>query len=198
MAEGGLRRGSTVVIKPGSVSGTMSLALALVVAASQAGSWCAAVGMPELGMAAAAGLGMVLERFALVPHPGEQWAAVTAAMVDALDVVLVRPLGRARSADCRRLMVRARERGAVLLPCGIGWSEPADLTLSVVASEWEGLGHGHGSLQARSVEVISSGRRAAARERRAQLWLPGRDGRVVTRVAEQRPVAGTGRVSAAG
>jgi hypothetical protein len=203
LPDGGLRRGSTVVIKPGPSSGSpssgsTSLALALAVAASQGGSWCAAIGLPELGMVAAAGLGMVLARFALVPHPGEQWPAVTAAMVDAVDVVLVRPPRRTRAVESRRLMARARERGAVLVPWGTTWSEPADLVLSVVAAEWEGLGHGHGCLQARSVEVISSGRGAAARERRVRLWLPGPDGRVATRVDQARPVTRAGPASAAG
>ena len=50
--------------------GSTSLALQLVAAASAAGSWVAAVGVPALGAVAAAEAGVVLERLALVPRPG--------------------------------------------------------------------------------------------------------------------------------
>lgn len=178
LPDGGLRRGSTVIVRSSPTGGATALALAVAVAASQAGSWCAAVGLPSLGMVAAAELGLALERFALVPDPGEQWAAVMAAMVDAVDVILFRPPQRAHTADVRRLMARARERGAVLVPCGDGWPQGADLRLSVIGAGWQGLGQGHGYLQARSVEVVALGRGAASRERRVRLWLPGRDGKV--------------------
>ena len=67
---GGLRRGSTVVVQPGPAPGATTLALALVASASQTGSWCAVVGLPALGLVMAAGLGVSLERLALVPDPG--------------------------------------------------------------------------------------------------------------------------------
>jgi hypothetical protein len=172
--EGGLRRGSTVVVRPGqrSGAGATSLALALMVEASQTGSWCAVVGLSELGPVAAAGLGVRLERLALVPSPGDQWPVVTAALLDAVDIVLVRPPWRPRLTDARRLMARARERGAVLLPFSESWPDGADLRLAVMASAWQGLGQGHGHLQARAVQVAASGRGAAARPRVARLWLP--------------------------
>jgi hypothetical protein len=176
--EGGLRRGSTVVVNPGRRvgDGATSLAFALLVAASQAGSWCAAVGLSELGPVAAAGLGVCLERLALVPDPGDQWPVVTAALLDAVDLVLVRPPWRPRLIDVRRLGARARERGGVLLPFSGSWPEGADLRLAVAASAWQGLGEGHGHLHARAMEVTASGRGAAVRERRVGLWLPGPDG----------------------
>ena len=59
--------------------GATSLAFALMVAASQAGSWCAAVGLTDPGPVAAAGLGVCLERLALITAAGDQWPAVTAA-----------------------------------------------------------------------------------------------------------------------
>jgi hypothetical protein len=176
--EGGLRRGTTVVVKPG--GGSTSLALAVAGAASQAGSWCAAVGWPALGMVAVAGLGVALERFALVPRPGDQWPAVTAALIDAVDVIILRPPRGVRSSDARRLAARVRERGVVLVVQG-AW-EGADLSLSGAATGWRGLGQGHGYLQARSVEVTSFGRGAAARPRRVSLWLPGSNGALAARV----------------
>jgi hypothetical protein len=185
--EGGLRRGSTVVVRSDGAAagaGATSLALAVGAAASQSGSWCAAVGWPALGLVAAAGLGVALERLALVPRPGDQWASVTAALVEAVDVILLRPPRGVRSSDARRLTARVRERGVVLVVCpgaggGRAWPDVVDLTLLVsAASPWRGLGQGHGYLQARSVEVASSGRGAASRERRVRLWLPGADGAV--------------------
>jgi hypothetical protein len=187
--EGGLRRGTTVVVKPGG-TGATSLALAVGVAASQAGSWCAAVGVPALGIVAAAGLGMALERFALVPHPGEQWPDVTAALIDAVDVILIRPPRGIRSSEARRLTARVRERGVVLVVRGT-WPEVADVSLTVAPAGWRGLGQGYGYLQARSVEVTATGRGAASRERRVPLWLPGTNGTVDPRRAtlDQAPAA---------
>jgi hypothetical protein len=157
---GGLRRGSTIT-----VAGSTSLALTVVAAASAAGSWCAAVGMPSLGLMAAAEAGIDLARFPLVPDPGDQWAAVAAALVDAVDLVLVRAPARARPADCRRLSARVRERGAVLV-VNSRWVEGADVRLSVSSARWDGLGQGHGHLTSRRVEIVAAGRGAAARERR--------------------------------
>lgn len=161
----GLRRGSTVA-----VAGSTSLALAVLAGPSAAGSWSAAVGLPSLGLVAAAEAGVALDRLALVASPGEQWPTIVAALLDAMDVVLVCPSGRVRVGDARRLTARARERGAVLVSTK-AW-EGADVRLSVASSEWEGLGQGHGHLTRRRMEVVASGRGAAARERRATLWLP--------------------------
>ena len=171
LPEGGLRRGSTVA-----VSGGTSLALALLAAPSQAGSWCAAVGLPSLGLVAAAEVGVALERFPLVARPGEDWPAVVATLVDAVDVVLVQLPRHIRSGDARRLAAKARDRGAVLVTTGGSFS--ADVRLSVVNCAWEGLGRGHGRLRARRMDVVATGRGAAARERRVSLWLPAADGGV--------------------
>jgi hypothetical protein len=154
------------------------LALALAVAASQTGSWCAAVGLPALGCVMAASLGIGLERLALVPDPGPRWPVVVATLIDAVDIVVIRPPGRCRPSDARRLAARARERGAVLIPVGSGWPEGADLHLRVLAGAWQGLGQGHGHLRTRMALVGAEGRGAAARPRRVQLWLPGPTGTV--------------------
>jgi hypothetical protein len=174
---GGLRRGSVVA-----VAGSTSLALALLAAASAQGSWCAAVGLPALGLAAAAELGVVLDRFPLVASPGRDsgpggWAWVVAALLDACDVVLARPPAALRAADARRLTARVRERGAVLVVAG-AWVEPAEVRLTLASATWEGLGQGHGRLRGRRVEVVTGGRGAAGRERRVPLWLPHPDGGV--------------------
>jgi hypothetical protein len=181
----GLRRGSVV-----SVAGSTSLALAVLAAASAEGSWCAAVNLPALGLAAAAELGVVLERFPQVPAPARAagaggWAWVVGALVDACDVVLARPPAHVKAADARRLTARARERGAVLVVAG-AWPEGAEVQLTVAGAAWEGLGQGFGRLQGRRVEVVAGGRGAAARERRVSLWLPHPDGGIREVVDERR------------
>jgi hypothetical protein len=169
--EGGIRRGTTVGV--GSQQGGFSLVLALASAVTVGGGWVAAVGLPSLGLVAAAELGVRLDHLALIPEPGDHWAVVVAALVDGFDLVLLRPPGRVRPVESRRLVARAREKGTVLVVLGGGWPESPDLHLTVARSDWSGLGDGHGYLQARRMEVVLTGRRAAARERRCSLWLPG-------------------------
>lgn len=175
--EGGIRRGSTISIA--SSGGGVSLALAIAGEVTGHGGWAAAVGLPSIGLVAAVELGVRLDRLALVPRPGAQWPVVVAALLDGVDLLLLNPPSRIRPADARRLAARVRERGVVLMLLGgEGWPEPADLRLTVARSEWVGLGTGYGHLRARRGEVMVSGRRAAARERRCWLWLPDRQGRL--------------------
>jgi hypothetical protein len=214
MPEGGLPRGSTVVVD--GAGAATSLALAVAAGPSAAGGWVAVVGRDDLGLAAAIEMGLVLERLALVAEPPpDQWATVVAALIGAVDVVVVAPPRRVRAADARRLAARARERGTVLIQADPIRADPvradpvrdvagrdvagrgsgsrdvvgrgsgsrassleADLRLTVVATHWQGLGVGHGHLQARRLTVEATGRRRAARPRRAELWLPDRHGRL--------------------
>jgi len=117
-------------------------------------------------------MGVQLDRLALIPRPGDQWPVITAALVDGFDLVLLRPPGRVGSVDARRLVARIRERGTVLALLGGGWPESTDIHLAVAGSTWTGLGAGHGHLQARRMEVVLTGRRAAARPRRVSFWMP--------------------------
>ncbi len=170
---GGLRRGSAVAVR-----GSASLLLALLAGPSDRGAWCGVVGVPGLGLAAAAEAGIALERLALVPDPGRDWAAVAAALLDAMEVVVVAPRGRVPDADARRLAARARQRGAVLVPFGpVPWPG-AELRLSLVDGVWEGLGDGSGRLRSRRVVVRGDGRGSAARGHELALWLPAPDGQI--------------------
>ncbi|MGH9076640.1 MAG: hypothetical protein ACRDY0_04185 [Acidimicrobiales bacterium] len=173
---GGLQRGSTVVVAPAGAPGATSLALALMGGASRAGSWCAVVGLPGLGVVAAAQMGLRLERLALVADPGDQWPTAAAALLDSVEVVVICPPSRPRPGDSRRLVARARERGSVAVVLSAAWAERADVRLEVHGATWSGLGAGHGHLQGRLVEVVSAGRGWASGERRARLWLPGPTG----------------------
>jgi hypothetical protein len=167
---GGLRRGSTVAVRGGEHPGATSLLLALVAEASAAGSWCAVVGMPSLGLVAAAEAGIAVARFPLVPRPGPDWPGVVAALLDGLDVVVVATPGQVPAGVRTRLAARARQRGSVLVPCG-RW-DGADLTLSVTGGAWHGPEQGRGRLMWREQEVVAYGRGAAAQVRRTTITIP--------------------------
>jgi hypothetical protein len=114
-----------------------------------------------------------------VPHPGNGWAEAAGDLLPGVDVVLVRPPGRARQTAARLLVARARERQAalvVLVEHASEWPEGGDLALSVGAVEWEGVGRGHGHLGGRRAEVRVSGRRSAGRAMECSLWLPAGSG----------------------
>lgn len=165
---GGLRRGTVVGISGRADGlGATSLALAVLAGPSAAGSWTAVVGLPALGGLAAAERGVELSRLALVPEPGKAWPTVVAALLDAIDVVVVACPGRLRPADARRLSARARERGSVLVVLGRGWPDGPgpDVQLQVAGDSWSGLGRGHGVLAGRRLDVVAGGRGAAARPR---------------------------------
>jgi hypothetical protein len=167
--DGGLRRGSTVAVR-----GSTALLLALLAEATEAGSWAAVVGQPDLGILAAAEAGVAVERLALVPQPGSRPSTVIAALLDGVDLVVVASTTRLTDALARRLSARARHRGAVLLVTG-SWPG-VDLELTCEGGPWRGLEAGFGHLLERQVAVRAHGRGAAARPVRARLLLPGPDG----------------------
>lgn len=176
---GGLRRGSTVEI-----GRSTALMLALLAEASAEGAWCALVGLPEVGLVAAEEAGLALTRLALVPDPGADLVAVTAALLDGLDLVVVAGGQRLPTGARQRLAARARRSGSVLLPVG-PWPG-ADVRLGVQEGHWQGLGGaGAGRLRCRQVRVRGTGRGSAHQMRSATVLLPGPDGR-------SHPVSGAG------
>lgn len=196
---GGLRRGSTVAMTAGAVSagavsagaataGAGSLVLALLAGVSASGGWSAVVGLPSLGVLAAAQAGVALERLALVPCPGPEWGAVVAALLDGVDAVVIAPPGPVPARLASRLAARARQRGSVLLPYG-PW-EGADLTMTAGDGVWKGMGRGHGRLRHRELTLTAHGRGAAGRPRRVRVRLPDATGRLAAAPASAAP---TGR-----
>jgi len=174
------------------VEGSTALALELLREPSRAGSWCAVVGVPDLGVEAAAAAGLDLERLVLVPHPGDQWFAVVSALVDAVAVVLVQPPARARvgEAAAGRLAARLRQREGVLVSTR-AWPH-AHARLTVTESDWAGIGAGFGHLAARQVTVASTSPAWQGRTRSRRLWLPDATGAVspvVARAADERPAS---------
>ncbi|GAV94023.1 hypothetical protein ADENT20671_0791 [Actinomyces denticolens] len=123
----GAATGGAVVL-----AGSTSALLALLAHRQGAQGWCAVVGGEDLGWCAAAHLGLALDRVLAVPigagDGGEARAAreelapagilaVTAALLDGVDALLItaRPASRLRSRDRATLTARARDRGALIL-----------------------------------------------------------------------------------
>jgi hypothetical protein len=167
-----------------SITGSTTLLTALLAGPSADGAWCGIIGVPEFGAEAAGQLGVDLERLVMVPHPGEHWLSVTAALADAVTVVVTKPGGRVRDADAARLAARLRQRGAMLIALGDWPGAMAKLT--VTESVWSGLGRGYGYPRARMTTVVSVGR-DGARGRRARLWLPDDRGQFRSVSAEETP-----------
>jgi hypothetical protein len=173
----GLQRGTVVAVSGAPGSGVTTLALALIAAATEAGAWAAAVALPDLGAVAAADIGIDLEHLLLIAHPGLRWAEVTAACLEGVDVVLLRPPVAVGDGVARRLASRARERRTVLVTVGGRKPWPgADIRLEVEHATWTGITRGHGHLERRRAQVVVSGRREAARRVAMSLWLPASSG----------------------
>lgn len=158
-----------------------------------------------MGWAAAAEMGVALERVAVVRSDERRAAQVLAALVDAFDLVVIGDEHRPDRGEIRRLQSRARERGAVLLRLARseqgrsreqssrehsddGWG--ADVRLECGPPMWSGPGQGWGHLQARRTTVTARGRRGFDRPHRVDLWLPGPDGVAIVEPAEQSRQSG--------
>lgn len=153
--------------------------MALAVAPSAEGAWIGVAGLPELGIRAAADMGVALERLVMVTgcdlQSGGAWVDVLAAMIDGFDVILVgRRVGRLASGAVRRLQARAQSRGVVMLTVGVP-ALGADLRLTADDDQWVGLGNGHGVASGRRVLVEIGGRRMP-RSQQATMWLPDANG----------------------
>lgn len=161
----GLRSGSGYALQ-GTTSGVTSVALALLAGPSQQGSWCAVVGLPDLGIEAAADLGVDLTRLILVPDPGpRQWSTTMSTLIEVADVIVTTPV-RLAPAERSRLDSRLRTRHTALVVTG-PW--PRAVTVAVTTVRWEGLGQGHGALLRRQVRLDVTERHHT---RNVQLTLP--------------------------
>jgi hypothetical protein len=169
---GGLKQGAMYSLEATSDGYGATLLLALLAGPSAAGSWCGVVGVPEFGVEAAASFGIDLDRLVLVPKPGDQWLAVTAAIADVMTVVVTKPPRVASEGNLARLSARLRQRGSTLIVVGSHsvWPQ-SEALLSLSESRWSGIGDGHGHLTARQVTVTVS-TRSGGRPRSARMWLP--------------------------
>ena len=149
-----------------------SLALALAAGASAAGEWVGFAGWPDFGAEAAAALGVDLTRTVLVPDPGEHWLEVTAALVDVLRVVVLRPGSQVDARSAAVIDARLRSRACALVVWG-PWPR-CEARLTLEESRWTGPDAGRGRLRSRSARLAV--RRGTAPPTRADLLLPGEDG----------------------
>jgi hypothetical protein len=199
LPQGGLPRGSVVSLQPEDGStGLTSLLFTLLAGPTR--PWSALVGFGDLGLAAAAELGVDLNRLVLVPDPGVDVLQILSVLIDGVDVIAVSaPKGPIGSASRQRVLLgRLRQRGAVLLAVG-PWPG-ADLSLTVSVAGWRGLGVGHGRLRDRELVVRLAGRRRGGAVPEVRMLLAGSrlDDRVLVQAApgaarpiEQRIAAGT-------
>jgi hypothetical protein len=135
--------------------------------------WVAAVGLPSVGVLAAAEVGLALDHlvFFAVPPGQKHWGTVSVAAVDAFDVVVLAVPARPRLAEVRRLVGRARERGTTIIATGAGASAwGGEARVNTAAVDWEGLGCGYGTLRECRVTIELDGR-GSVRPRRLDLVL---------------------------
>lgn len=145
-----------------------SLAIAMMAGPSAEGAWCAIIGSAELSLPAAAAAGVVLERTIVIPEPAGQWLDVIAAVIDAVQVVVLRPPEAVTEAAASRLSARLRARGGVLVAWG-QWPR-TQAQLSITDSAWQGVGQGNGHLRSRQATIAV--RQGSAPARTARMWLP--------------------------
>lgn len=157
-------------------TGTGTLLAGLLAAVTGAGGHAAAVGLPRLGLLAAAEMGARLDRLALIPDAGRDAAEVAAVLLDGMDVVVL-DLGGATvpAARARVLAAKARGKKAVLLVTGGSWPVP-DLSLKTRVTGYSGLGAGSGRI--RSIGLDIEVRAEAGAPRRSRLIARSRGGRV--------------------
>ncbi|MDQ0725030.1 hypothetical protein [Microbacterium sp. W4I20] len=181
LPEEGLQTGTSYTVSP-----SPSLVLALLSAASQKGHWCAVVGMPTLGVEAAAAFGIDLSRLILVPEPGERWLAATSALAEVIPLIVVHPGSRARDADVSRLSARLRDRGCTLLvteSTGTDRWPQSEGSIRLHDPRWHGLGAGWGLLSDCTVTVTAQTRHSP-RPSSIRVQLPGGHGAVEAAAAE--------------
>lgn len=186
LPDAGLIRGSTLTVGG---SGATSLALRLIAGPSQAGSWVAIVGLNDLAPVAVFEAGLDSERVAFIePGCSERLAELVAALIGAVDVIVLDARLSITASSSRRLASRCRERGSILVVVSpereriTHWS--ADRSFLTSAVRWEGLGCGYGHLRSRRLHVEVSGRGRASRRLQHELLLPGVGGEVAIREVE--------------
>lgn len=182
LPEGGLQVGTTYTL-----SASPGLIGALLAGASGTGAWCAAVGMPTLGVEALAGHGVDLDRLLLVPAPGSRWLSVVSALSEVIPLIAIRPSSPVRDAELSRLHARLRDRACTLL---VVQSGPADVAAGVPVAwpqsegsirvhdpHWRGLGSGWGALQECEVTITARTRRSPGPQS-VRVRLPDLRGRI--------------------
>lgn len=146
---GGLRRGGVYHL-----TGSLTVALGLLAGASEAGAWCGVVGLPDLGIEAAASWGICLERLVLLPTAGADWTGVVATLIESVDLVLTPAPARVSNGELNRLTARLRDRRATLIVLGDWAAAPRALAgVHGQTTGWSGIGDGRGYLMRRQLRL---------------------------------------------
>ncbi|MGY5210078.1 hypothetical protein [Nocardia gipuzkoensis] len=166
LPEGGLPRGGVVAC-----TGRTTPLLGLLAAVTAAGEWVAVVGRPQLGLLAFVEMNGDLTRLAHIPNPGEDPLAVTAVLLDGVDVVVLDIAGAAPPSRMRAVLARLRSHDGVLIVTSSGWARP-DLEIRCDLAEYDGLGRARGRLRSMTFDIRVSGR-TARRPRTTRVQLAG-------------------------
>jgi hypothetical protein len=161
--------------------GAVSLAAAMLGAATQQGSWLAVLATPTLGLEACRELGVDLRRVIAVDADlttPMQWAERLVACSDGCDLVVTTMPHRVPERIWRSVSQRTRRNGTVVVGLDPGLDpgliangfSGVDLRCRVINAIWEGLGRGTGRLVARRLEVEVTARRLPG-SRRGQIAL---------------------------
>ncbi len=174
----GVQRGSVVTVGGSVGAGVTRAAFELAAAVTAAGEWVAFVDPvhgESLGLAAAAELGVELERAAVVHGvPDGRWSVVVGALLDGMAMVVAPVPPRLALGDARRLLARVRERRAGLVALESvplvrtgAWPAEAALRVQMHGTNWHGLDEGGGLLTSCSTNIEIEGRGALRVLRRA-------------------------------
>ncbi|WP_328388172.1 hypothetical protein [Nocardia sp. NBC_00416] len=177
LPDGGLVKGTVVAY-----TGAGTLLAGLLAAVTGPGGHAAAVGLPQLGLLAAAEMGARLDRLAVVADAGRDPVEVAAVLLDGMElVVLGLGGGTVSPARARVLTAKARGKSATLIVTGGSWPAP-DLSLEAKVSGYTGLGTGSGRI--RSIDLDVEVRAKTGVPHRGRLAARPLDGRVEWTILE--------------
>ncbi len=162
--DGVLMRGRTVLC---SGDAAMSMALLVVSAATQDGSWLAVVGVSDFGLMSACEQGVALQRTVLVTPTDNKkdWISTVAAVADGFDVMMLEVPRDVSESDARRIQtsIQARRNVLVLVETSRHTTPRSvfqpDVVLHTATTKWDGIECGAGYVQSRHIDVTVSGRR---------------------------------------
>ena len=162
--EEALVRGRTVLC---SGDAAVSLALRVVAAATQAGSWLGVVGVAHFGLMSACEQGVALQRMVLVTPTANkrEWVSTVAAVADGFELIMLQVPHGVGVADAQRVQARIQSRRNVLVLVDTARkSAPQyvfqpDVVLHTNTTKWHGIEQGAGYVQSREISVAVSGRR---------------------------------------
>ncbi len=154
----GLPKGTVAVL-----SGARSLPVSMAASVSAAGGHVAVVGLPDIGLLAAAEMGADLSRLAVIPQPGTDPVEVAAVLMDGMDLVILGLAGRRVPAGrARALVARARQRGCTLLVTQGDW-QGASVRMDARVSGYEITSGPGASADSAGAPVAGFGRISAVR-----------------------------------